>query len=251
MPYKKIIAIPDIQAPKHDPTAVSTAIKIVKGERPDILVHIGDFVDFQSISRFAKRDWTEAQLTADKEIASANKILDRFDHVTPKKSKVIFLEGNHERRLELFIIKNASKLGSKFAGLSIQEQLKIEERGYKYVPINDQPYHIGKLGFVHGWYTNLHHSKAHVEKGGQSLIYGHAHDAQLYTGMHLDSEQPRMAMSIGCLCDYRQAYLEGKPSNWAQGVAIIYVDEATGHFWPTFHWIIEGKAVINGKTYKS
>ncbi len=251
MKLRKIIAVPDIQAPQHDPTAVTTALRIIKGEKPDEIVHIGDLIAFDSISRFPKRDREEARLTADKEIAVANKILDRFDKATDGRAKVVYLEGNHERRLETFIIQNALALGEGFRGLTIQEQLHIDERGYKYVKTHEQPYVVGELGFIHGWYCNLYHAAKHVRQGGRNLIYGHTHDHQTYTGAHLDHQEPRMAMSIGCLCDFRQAYLESRPSNWIHGVAIIYVDEATGLFWPHFVPIINGVAVINGKKYSA
>lgn len=251
MKLRKIIAIPDIQAPQHDPTAVKTALKIIKGEEPDEVIHIGDFIAFDSISRFKKRDHEEAALTADKEIEAANKLLDKFDKAIDGRAKVVFLEGNHERRLEAFIIQNALALGGGFRGLTIQEQLHLDERGYQYIPTNKQPYIVGEVGFIHGWYTNLYHAAKHVRQGGRNLIYGHTHDHQTYTGAHLDHQEPRIAMSIGCLCDFRQAYLESRPSNWIHGVAVIYVDEKSGLFWPYFVPIISGKAVVNGKIYSA
>lgn len=251
MAIKKIMAIPDIQAPKHDPIAVKTAIKIVDGEEPDYLIHIGDLVDFQSISRFPKRSWEEASLTADQEIDAANQILDQFDKVTPQKTKVIYLEGNHDRRLELFMIQWASKLGRGYRGATLEYQLNLEGRKYLYVRTNQQPYHIGKAGFIHGWFCNIHHAKKTMERGGQNLIYGHTHDFQVSTGPHLEQEAPRLAMSIGCLCDFRQVYLESRPMNWIHGVAIIYSDDKTGRFWPTFHPIINGESIISGVRYKA
>jgi len=89
-----------------------------------------------------------------------------------------------------------------------------------------------------------------VEEAGQNLIYGHTHDYQVYTGKHLDKEAPRVAMSIGCLCDFRQVYLDSRPMNWIHGVGLFYVDEKSGRFWPYFCPIIGGEAVINGKTYR-
>jgi len=245
----KIIAIPDIQAPAHDEKAVATALAIVKGERPDILIQIGDLCDLQSISRFKKRDWQEARQTADKEIEAANTILDRFDKVTPKTTKKIFLEGNHDKRLELFFVQNAAQLGESFKGIAIEEQLRLDERGYEYVRIKNQPYRVGHIGFIHGWFVNKYHAFKTVNDGRESLIYGHTHDHQTFISKHLDTEQPSIGMSIGCLCDYRQAYLEGRPTNWSHGVAVVYVDQKTGFFWPYFVPIINGTAVFNGKTY--
>lgn len=251
MKLRKIIAIPDIQAPQHDPTAVATAIKIVKGEKPNKVIHLGDLTALDACSKFKKRKWAEANLTAAQEITAANKILDRFDSVIDGRTKVVFLEGNHERRLEDYILRNARDLGEGFKGLTIQEQLHLDERGYEYVPTGRQPYRIGEVGFLHGWYTNKYHARTHVEDGGENLIYGHVHDLQIHTGKHLDYQEPRIAMSAGCLCKFHQEYNEGRPTNWIHGVAVIYVDEKTGLFWPYFVPIINGKAVFNGKQYSA
>ena len=249
----KVIAIPDLQCPNHDEIAVSTAIEIVRGEHPDYLIHVGDVVDFKSISKYLDSSWTEAQTTADFEIDSANKVLDRFDAVMPKHGKTVYLEGNHDRRLELFFIQHAAKLGSAFKGISIQDQMGIERRGYKYISTKFQPYRIDehhKLSFLHGWYTNKYHAAKTVINAGQSVMYGHAHDFQVYTCIHLDKEAPRIGMSIGCLCQFRQSYLNGMPMNWAHGVGLVYIDKKTGRFWPYFCPIIAGECVINGVVYR-
>lgn len=32
-----------------------------------------------------------------------------------------------------------------------------------------------------------------------------------------------MGQSIGCLCEYDQAYMKGKPSNWQQGFMVLFL----------------------------
>lgn len=251
MSCTKVIAIPDIQAPRHDPVAVDTAIQIVKGEKPDVVIFIGDVADLKSVSKYQDKSWQEAAITADVEIGAAGEILDRFDKVIPPKSRKIFLEGNHDRRLSLWFIQNAAKLGPNFSGNDIAAQLDLRDRGYEYIPTEQQPYRIGKVGFIHGWYTNLYHAAKTVRMAGQNVLYGHTHDYQVSTGPHLEQEAPRIAMSMGCLCDFRQPYLDSRANNWIHGVGIVYIDEKTGKFWPYFAPIIAGECVINGKVYRA
>ena len=251
MEHVKVVVIPDIQAPRHDETAVNTAIKIVKGERPNIVIFVGDVADLKSVSKYKDKSWEEAATTADMEIEAANEILGRFDQAIPRKAKKVFLEGNHDRRLSLWFIQNAAKLGPNFNGNSIADQLQLDQRGYEYVPTEQQPYRIGKVGFVHGWYANKYHANKTVSMAGQNLLYGHTHDYQVYTGPHLEKEAPRIAMSLGCLCDFRQPYLDSRANNWCHGVGIVYIDEKTGRFWPYFCPIINGECVINGKVYRA
>lgn len=251
MRSKKVICIPDIQAPAHDQQAVDTAVAIVKGEKPDVVIFIGDLVDFKSISKYKPTDWAESSLTASEEIAAANAVLDQFDRAIPNHAQKVFIEGNHDRRLSLYFVQNATKLGCDFKGISIQEQLHLDKRGFKYVPVGQQPYRIGHLGFIHGWYTNKYHAHKTVSEGRESLMYGHSHDYQVFTGKHLDREAPSIAMSVGCLCQFRQGYLEGRPMNWSHGVGLIQIDEK-GYFWPYFVTIMDGRAIMpNGKCYAS
>lgn len=247
---RKIIAIPDIQVPKHDHAALATALSIIRGEKPDEVILIGDVVDLQSVSRFAPLNWTEAAMTAAEELQAANEVLDVIDDAIPKKARKIYLEGNHDRRLELWFIQHAPRLGENFNGNNIVQQLSLDKRKYQYIKVSQQPYRIGKVGFIHGWFTNIHHAKKTIEKGGQNLIYGHCHDFSVFTGSHLDKEAPRLAMSIGCLCDFRQVYLDSRPMNWMHGIGLFYIDDKTGRFWPYFCPIIKGEAVINGRRYK-
>jgi len=125
---KKIIAIPDIQAPKYDKQALQTALNIIRGEKPDVLIFIGDVVDLQSVSRFQPLSWEEARQTTDMEIAAANAVLDQFDKVIPRKTEKIFLEGNHDRRLELWFTQYAPKLGEDFTGNNIQARIQVRPR---------------------------------------------------------------------------------------------------------------------------
>jgi hypothetical protein len=32
-----------------------------------------------------------------------------------------------------------------------------------------------------------------------------------------------VGQSIGCLCEYDQAYMKGKPSNWQQGFMVLFL----------------------------
>ena len=252
MSLKKILCIPDIQAPKHDETAVSTAVSIVKGEKPDILIYMGDFIANDSVARFSPKQIQDTILTADIEIASANSILDRFDHVTPKKCKKIFLEGNHEERLEAYIAQHAWKLGPNFKGINIRDQLRCKERGYVYISKGEQPYKPckkSKISFLHGEYVRKHHARLHSDNYRRSLIYGHTHDVQCVTEPHIKGEFPGVVMSIGCLCDYNQSYNKGKVSRWQHCVGMVYLNEKTGRFQAFPHRIIDGWTIVNGREY--
>ena len=248
---RKIIAIPDIQAPKHDERAVSVALKIVKGEKPDILIHIGDLVDLLPASKYRKNKWRENLRTVSGDLASANGILDRFDKTTPRKTETIYIEGNHEERLESFFVNKVPELGPDFKGITIREQLKLDERGYKYIIREKQPLYFGKVGFSHGLYCNPYHASKTSTRFRRNIVYGHTHDLQIHSGFHLYDEAPNTAMSIGCLCDFQQDYMKSGPINWVHGVGLFYLDDESGRFWPYFATIINGEAVINGKRYKA
>jgi len=74
---------------------------------PDEIVLLGDYADFYPVSRHAK-DPSVAHALTD-EIKSVNEGLDQLDKLWPKAKKV-YLEGNHEWRLERYLSEQAPAL---------------------------------------------------------------------------------------------------------------------------------------------
>lgn len=242
--------ISDMQCPQQDDRAIKVALKLISHIKPTRACHLGDVIAADSVSRYDKKTWNEARRTLKSEIAITNKVLDQFDAVFKeiKCREVDFLEGNHEQRIIKWVLKNAMSLGD-MDELDIRSMLKIKERGYNYIEIKDQPLTINKFNLIHGWYVNQYHASKTLRMTGRNTFYGHSHDWQVHASSHYEGEPPRIAMSCGCLCDYRQDFLSGRPTNWMHGLTIIYYND--NGFTPLFIPIVNYQAIWNGKVFKA
>lgn len=249
---KTIVLIPDLQCPQHDPKAVKVSQQLIRTISPDTVVFLGDVIAADSVSRYEKKTWKEAQLKFEEEVESTNGVLDSYDEVFKESGvkKVYLLEGNHDRRILIWVLKVGLIVGEEaMASLTIQNQLRLKDRKYEFVRQEQQPLKINHFNLLHGYYVNQYHAAKHMRKTGRNCFYGHAHDFQVYTSDHFEDDEPRMAMSCGCLCKYRQDFMQGAPTSWMQGITVINYDNDsfTGFFLP----IIKYKCIYNGKVHKA
>jgi hypothetical protein len=203
-----------------------------------------------SVSRYDKATREEALITLKSEVDSTNRVLDSFDETFKKSGvrKVYLLEGNHERRILKWIVKHAMEWGD-FENLGIKSMLRINERKYEFIPYRSQPLKIGKINIVHGYYVNQYHASKMLRNTGRNVFYGHTHDFQVHTLSHFEDDQPRMAMSCGCLCNFEQDYLDGRPTNWIHGITVINYDD--DGFTPYFLPIVNYRCLYAGKQHKA
>ena len=149
----------------------------------------------------------------------AAEILDRHQAIIRKKNnnaRFVFLEGNHEERMERYINANPACEGM----LEVPIALELKRRGVEWIPYwsKGTVCKIGKATFIHGRYCTDHHAKKHVQSYGCSVFYGHVHDVQAYSAVTHGATL--IGQSLGCLC-LPQRYLQGHPDRWQQAVAIF------------------------------
>ncbi|MHC4621321.1 MAG: hypothetical protein ACYTEQ_26560, partial [Planctomycetota bacterium] len=96
--------------------------------------------------------------------------------------------------------------------------LHLDERGIKWVRSwsKSELYKIGKAIFHHGPYSNMHHAKKTALNYGEPTFYGHTHDIQAFSEIQHGNNKTIMAQSLGCLCEYEQPYIRGRPTRWQQ-----------------------------------
>lgn len=244
-----IAGIPDLQCPQQDDKAIEVAIKLIKHIKPTIAIMGGDVIAADSVGDYPKTTWKEASETLRNEAEQTNKVLDKFDRAfkDSKTKQIYYLEGNHERRVLKWAIKNTKPLGE-IEGLRIESLLRLNERGYKYIMLEDQPLKFPRFNFLHGYYVNQYHAAKTMNMTGRNTFYFHTHDHQVHTSYHFEEDTPRMAMSCGCLCSFNQDYMKGRPNNWMHGIAVIYYDK--DGFTPYFIPIVNYRAIWQGKVFK-
>lgn len=250
MKYKRIVVLPDIHTPNHEITAIAPILDFMKFYKPDILIQLGDFCDWDSVSSYEVKDATDV-VTIEHEIEEANYLLDDIDKAAGKNCKKIMLGGNHEARYSKFIANNGFTLSVRrmkdFS--SWDKEYNLGKRGWE---SHDYGKHIkiGKCIFTHGWYASSGAAKAMAECfPGHNVVFGHTHQHLIYGCMD-ENNYPIESESIGTLSKFDLAYLNGKPAkNWIQSFMYMEMLES-GKFTKHYTRVIDGSFIEYGKEFK-
>lgn len=217
--------------------------KFAKIFKPNWVVDLGDSLDLQYFSSFDK-DKPLKLLGASwkNDVALWNEELDFWTRLT---KDYTWMEGNHDYRA----VCAAEQDGIMADSIDYVEAFRIRERGIKWITMLEQTAHRGKLFFTHGWYTNKYHTSKHLDEFAGNLMYGHKHAFQTHSRVLAARKEQVQAWSIGCLCDQNPFYLKGKPSQFQNGFAVVYMDRK-GNFNVYPINIIHGRFIFEGKEYK-
>lgn len=174
---KKIeIVMADIHIPYQDDVALSTMFDYVDPLNPDIIVILGDLVDFYQISRFIKNP---AKKGISDEIKETKKFLQDLRARYPK-AEIILYKGNHEDRMDRFVLQSAKEIYELVSDL-LEVKLGLNELNIQFI---SEPFRIGKLWHLHGhekqmgsynpeYITNVFWKYIH-----DHFIVGHFHRSQ-------------------------------------------------------------------------
>jgi predicted phosphodiesterase len=238
---KKILFIPDCHIPYHDKKAWALMLRAAKAFKPEILVCLGDFADFYSVSDHDKDPTRERLLM--KELEKVRLLRAQLDALKPKKK--IFLAGNHEHRLARYMARQADTLHGL---VDIQSALGVDA-SWEYVPYKSH-YRLGKLYLTHdadhaGKYA-LWQTQAAFQ---HSVGFGHTHGlGVIYTGDA--TGQPMVAANFGWLGDKKWIdYKKKVKSNrsYITGFGVGYMEPQTKFVHVQLVPIVKGKCLIEGK----
>lgn len=219
------------------------------GEELAEIVILGDYADFYFVNSHGKHPLMFQ--TTKEEIDAVNKCLDELDTLFPDVKKV-YLEGNHEYRLERFLCNKAPEL---FGMSDWKDLFKLRERP-NWITVN---YGAGQYYRVLGTDLYARHepismggAKASLGRGPFNLVYGHTHRADEAMARRPDGK-PVVHFSPGWLGDFRKdkvfGFVKSQP-NWRQGFAWVYTENRSYDF---KYQIVsaEGRSFLtNGKLYK-
>jgi len=186
--------------------------------KPDIVVHGGDLGEWEFLMSINER---KLQLISGKTYLREYDVINReLDFWKPlPKEKLYLLLGNHDERVYKAIEKNPMIEGS------LEWENRVDLKGVHFARWRqpDQPVRIGIPYFAHGWYTNLHHAKKHLESFSGNIIYGHVHKFQEASKLLHAQNQEIQAWAIGCLRDRNPDWIAG-PNEWQNGFALFYLN---------------------------
>lgn len=226
---KRVLHVSDLHSPFHDRSAWKIMLDIAKDLKPQLVVIHGDFFDFYSVSRHAKDPQMDFKTWKD-EMKEARGVLDELILATPK-AEIVYLEGNHEKRLIRYINDCAPKL----SGLFKNEEVMGLPNEIKYIPYGQKgKYPIGSLICVHGSRAGENPAATMVKKFRTNVIFGHTHKIQEYhvTNAHGDDF---VGLNIGWMGDQVKAaeYILDI-ADWSLGFGITY-HKKNGFFYELVH----------------
>ena len=289
-PKKKLktaILLPDAQIgfrryedgsldPFHDAKAIDVASQImavVQAESHiDKVILLGDIMDLPAQGRYEQEP--SFARTINTTLQAGYEFFAMLRLVAPS-AEIIFLEGNHDCRMEKYVRNNAPtiatmrQVNSKYPVNSLPHLMRFDELGIEYVSgYPASQYTINpRLIAVHGNKANSNGSTAlqYLNKNPMvSVLYGHSHRFELMYRTHNTPEGPKdnMAFSPGCLCrvDWAVPSYNGgvniheKPvtyyENWQQGMGVLWYQD-DGFFSVDPIRIHDGRAVYQGTEFRA
>ena len=223
----RIAVLPDAQVKDGDPVDHLAAYgKYIAAKRPDVVVCIGDFGDFPSLSTYAKPGSIDAEgQRYRRDVDAVRRGMDAFMgpiHAAPGYNPVkVFNRGNHEDRIDRAINVDPNRL----MGVISQADLGYEEHGWNVIPFL-QPVSIGGVVFCHylpsgvmgrpiqtarGILSKLHQSAFVGHQQGRDIAYAKRAD-----GGHLT------AIISGSFYQHNESYLSPFTNNHWRGAWFLH-----------------------------
>jgi len=239
---ERIFFIPDLHCPYNDKRATELMFDAMTGFKPDTVVIMGDWIDCLAVSHWSKDPRRVMSLEEEARIAGVY-----LDRITAKKK--IFIEGNHENRLQRYLQEKAPEL---LPFSDIPSILKLKERGWQHVAYKDYTT-IGKLHLTHdvgsaGRY-NVYKT---LDTFQSSVITAHTHRL----GYVVEGDATggcQVSAQFGWLGDVEQVdYLHkiNAKRNWTLGFGYGYHDKGTGLVYTVPAPIVKYTVSVEGKVYK-
>lgn len=233
----RVFGYPDIHWGERDEYAMSVADKAHRYFKPDVTVVGGDLLDCGAFSRFPTSsiaedtgdDWVE------KELKPACRWLTRVQERT--RIHTVFLEGNHEARVERVCADGGKALRAIYPLVSPRANIQRGRKKFTYVPWVTNGSTAGpesgrydlapNLTCVHGWFTSKYPARKHVETSRtQSIIFHHTHRVDSVTIKDAWTGELLSGTGTGCLCKLNPMYAHGgRPTDWCHAFWVAFISK--------------------------
>lgn len=283
--WKNAVILPDMQIgyfrnrskelePLHDENAISIAMEIIVDAKPRQIILLGDNLDLPDFST-KYRKTPAFQQTTQQAIDRATILCAQLRANAPQ-ARIVWIAGNHEERLQNYIVDNAlaahgirqGNSPESYPVLSVPFLCRLQESDVEYIAGYPGGSHwiTPRLKAIHGHYAVSGGSTAHkyLNTEKTSTIYGHVHRREWAERSRddFDGTKTILAASPGCLArvdgvvpSVKQALdYDGRPlrrvEDWQQGIAVIPYSETTGEFVYEQVAIHNGRAMWRGKWFE-
>lgn len=243
--FERVAFLSDLHCPFQDASAITVACKAIRDFKPQLTILGGDYFDCYSISDH------------DKEPGRCAYLQDEFDSARPTSreldeavgdSVVVWVDGNHEERIQRMQRKNPGLFSLRALELPIAAELP---KRWLYYP-NQTRFRLGGLTGLHGDLRGRGNGVKHAAFGmlsklRTSCIFGHLHRFQQYYETS-DDGTIRAGFANGHLCNEHEAKYITSP-DWQKGLSFIEFDWSLPIFSVIPQMIVRSALRRNGLTY--
>lgn len=238
-----MLVVPDQHAhPDHDNSRADLLSRLTIDLNPDVVINMGDAADMHSISSYDKGSRSFVGRTYKKDIDAHLEFQSRWwDPVKARKRKLphrVFLEGNHEHRIERVLDMHHELEGS--IGFKDLDLDRYYDEIIRYNGSNPGIYNIGGVNFAHYFVAGISGrptsgdspARLMINKFGDTSIQAHNHLFDHATRKNVFGRRFH-AMTVGCYQDYINEWAGQSGNYWTAGVLVLRGVENGdfGHQW--------------------
>ena len=197
----------------------------------------------------------QSEYTFAEDVMAANAFLDRIQTLAPK-ARIYYLEGNHENRIERWIVdqvvghaKDAEFLHRMFSTSSV---LGLEQRGIEFFSSGKKyglrfpgAIKLGKCHFLHGSNHGANVARKMAGMFAGNVVFAHVHTQQSVTIRTVTSGEVG-SWCPGCVCQLQPLYRHSSITDWSHGYAFQIVQASAGEFLHCNVPIVDGVSLLQG-----
>lgn len=212
----------DAHIPYHDQDALEIFIeRAIEMEAKTVLL-AGDWIDCYQVSRFQK---DPRKRSIKEELETFKDVIGIIKSALPK-AKIIFQKGNHEDRIDAYIMSNAPALFG-LDNLTLNGLLDAKTLGIEIVG-NKRIIKAGHLHIVHGHefgmsvFSPVNPARGLYMRAKKSALCFHHHRSSSHAETAINGDKI-ITWSGGCLCGLHPEYLP--INNWGHGFTEVTMDD--------------------------
>jgi len=224
------LAFSCVHAPKQDNESVNWMLDQIRELKPDVIFNLGDFLEGNAASKFAKDDSDKYSII--KEFKTADEISKRIIEASPE-SRRIWIQGNHEANLL-----NPARMDKRFAEICDYTKSPYLTTFNEWLhPVEYQSdikgtVRIGQIIAGHGVQTNVYSDNDQAMRFGTNnslFISGHTHRPVPVTqARHNRIMLPYYYANAGTLGRLDRTY-SSRVNTDSWGAAVIIGESTTGY----------------------
>jgi len=224
--------INDVHVPYHDKVAISLACKVLAWWRPEVLIYNGDLLDFYDLSRYDKNPGRQYRLQDEIDMFHTD-VIAPINHAIGKRCRKVFLPGNHEARLQKFLMAHPELFSLR--DLELRNVLKLSHYDIEYAAYSVRFGDVLEVSHgtrVNKWAGMSAKAEQELRRYSMSTITGHVHRSGTFKTKVGDTW--KTGQESPCLCTLTPEYMRNP--DWQQGITIFTVTDGICSIYPVaFH----------------